>query len=75
MAPARRSEAGERKVRRRRTEAGQPARSLNSLLADLKTLTKNETRVEGTEVTFQKYATPTPLQKTAFTLLDVSYRL
>ena len=75
VAPARRSEAGERKVRRRRTEGGQPARSLDSLLADLKTLTKNETRVEGTEVTFQKYARPTPLQEQAFELLDVSYRL
>lgn len=75
VAPARRSEAGQRKVRRRRTDDGQPARSLDSLLADLRTLTKNETRVEGTEVTFQKYARPTPLQEKAFELLEVSYRL
>ena len=75
VAPARRSEAGERKVQRRRTESGQPARSLDSLLADLKTLTKNETRVEGTEVTFHKYSRPTPLQEKAFELLDVAYRL
>lgn len=75
IAPARRSEAGERKIRRRRTESGQPARSLDSLLTDLKTLTKNETRVQGTEVTFQKHARPTPLQENAFTVLDVSYRM
>ena len=63
VAPARRSEAGECKVRRRRTEDGQPARSLQSLLVDLKTLTKNETRVEGTDITLEKYARPTPLQE------------
>jgi hypothetical protein len=75
VAPARRSEAGERKVRRQRTDSGEPARSLDSLLADLKTLTKNETRVEGTDITFHKYARPTPLQEKAFSLLGVSYRL
>ncbi|TVR56276.1 MAG: AAA family ATPase [Gemmatimonadales bacterium] len=75
VAPARRSEAGERKIRRQRTDDGQPARSLDSLLADLKTLTKDETRVEGTEITLEKYARPTPLQTKAFDLLDVSYRL
>jgi len=75
VAPARRSKAGERKVRLQRTENGEPARSFNTLLADLRTLTKNETRVEGTEVTFDKYARPTPLQEKAFDLLGVSYRL
>lgn len=75
VAPARRSEAGERKVRRQRSETGEPARSFDTLLADLKTLTKNETRVEGTDITFVKYATPTPLQEKAFSLLGVSYRL
>ena len=75
VAPARRSEPGERKVRRQRTESGEPARSFATLLKDLTTLTKNETRVPGTEVPFDKYAHPTPLQERAFELLDVSYRL
>lgn len=75
VAPARRSQAGERKIRRQRTDEGEPARSFQTLLADLKTLTKNEIRVDGTEVTFHKYARPTPLQEKAFDLLGVSYRM
>lgn len=75
VAPARRSAAGERKVRRQLTDDGEPARSFETLLADLNTLTKNETRVEGTNITFDKYTQPTPLQEKAFRLLDVSHRL
>jgi len=75
VAPARRSEAGERKVRRQQTDEGEPARSFQTLLADLKTLTKNEIRVDGTEVTFDKYARPTRLQQKAFDLLGVSFRM
>jgi hypothetical protein len=75
VAPARRSEAGARKVRRRRTDDGNPARSLETLLEDLRTLTKNEARIEETEVTFDKYSRPTHLQEKAFELLDVSYRM
>jgi len=75
VAPARRSEAGERKVRSRRTDDGLPARSFDTLLEDLRTLTKNETRIEGTEATFDKYSRPTPLQEKAFELLDVAYRM
>jgi transposase len=75
VAPARRSVAGERKVRRRRTDEGAPARSFDTLMKDLMTLTKNETRVHGTEVTFNKYPCPTPLQEKAFELLGVSFRL
>jgi hypothetical protein len=75
VAPARRSKAGERKARRQRTDDGYPARSLETLLQDLGTLTKNETRVEGVEATFHKYTQPTPLQEKAFELLDVSFRM
>jgi hypothetical protein len=75
VAPARRSHAGERKARRQRTDDGKPARSLKTLLEDLRTLTKNEARVEGTEVSFDKYTRPTPLQEKAFELLDVSFRM
>ena len=75
VAPARRSVAGERKVRSQRTDDGDPARSFDTLMEDLKTLTKNETRVEGTDITFDKYPCPTPLQEKAFGLLGVSYRM
>ncbi|MGD2123444.1 MAG: IS1634 family transposase [Gemmatimonadota bacterium] len=75
VAPAQRSEAAERKVRRQKTDQGDPARSFDTLMKDLMTLTKNETRVQGTEATFDRYPLPTPLQQKAFELLGVSYRL
>lgn len=75
VAPARRSEAGEVKVRTQRTEQGDPARSFDTLLADLATLTKNNVRVEGTDITFEKYAEPTPLQEKAFGFLGIPPRL
>ena len=75
VAPAQRSTAGERKVRRRRTDDGDPARSFATLMKDLMTLAKNETRVQGTEATFDKYTQPTPLQEKAFGFLGVSYRM
>ena len=75
VAPARRSVAGERKVRRQRSEDGDPARSFGTLMEGLKPLAKNEMKVQGAEVTFDKYTCPTPLQEKAFELLDVSYRM
>lgn len=75
VAPAQRSEAGVRKVRRQTTDDGDPARSFETLLDDLRTLTKNETRVQGTDATFDKYTQPTPLQEKAFDLLGVSFRV
>jgi hypothetical protein len=75
VAPARRSEATERKVRLQQTDGGEPARSLRTLLADLQTLTKNDVRIAGTAVTFPNYTLPTPLQQKAFDLLGVTHRL
>jgi hypothetical protein len=75
VAPAQRSTAGERKVRRRRTDEGDPARSFDTLMKDLMTLAKNQTRVQGTEATFDKYTQPTPLQEKAFGFLGVSFRM
>lgn len=75
VAPATRSKAGERKVRRKRSEEGAPLHSFRTLLQDLATLTQNTVRVGGSEITFEQYARPTPLQARAFELLDVSYRL
>lgn len=57
---------------RRRQEAGP---NLEILLEDLRTLTKNEARVEGTEGTFDNYTRPTPLQEKAFEPLDISFRM
>jgi transposase len=75
VAPARRSKAGERKVQRQRTDEGEPARSLDSLLEDLRTLTRNDVRVRGTVATFEEYTRPTTLQQKAFDLLGVSPRM
>lgn len=75
VAPARRSAAGRRKVRRQRTEGGEPARSLETLREDLRTLTWNEVRVHGSDATFTSDARPTPLQQRAFDLLGVQARL
>ena len=75
VAPARRSEAAVKKVRRKRTEEGHPLHAFDTLLKDLATLTKNTVRVGHTEITFEQYAEPTQLQARAFQLLDVSYRL
>ncbi len=75
VAPARRSEAAEQKIRRKRTSDGLPVHSFRSLLQDLATLTKNTVRVGETPVRFEQYARPTQLQARAFQLLDLSYRL
>lgn len=75
VAPARRSRAGERKVRRQKTDQGEPARSFDTLMADLSTLGKHETRVPGSDVTFARYTLPTPLQEKTFGLLGVPYRM
>jgi hypothetical protein len=74
VAPARRSSAAERKIRRQQTDDKEPARSLETLLADLQTLTKNEARITGTNAIITKHTHPTPLQQKAFDLLGVSYR-
>lgn len=75
VAPATRSEAAERKIRRQRTEDGLPVHSFRSLLQDLATLTRNTVRVGDTPARIEQYARPTRLQSRAFELLDVSYRL
>jgi len=75
VAPAVRSPATRRKIGRKRNEEGEPLHSFRTLLRDLATLTKNTVEVEDTEIRFEQYAEPTPLQERAFDLLDVSPRL
>jgi hypothetical protein len=75
VAPARLSRAAEPKVYSQQTNDGDPARSFDTLLKDLSTLAKNETRIQGSEATFHKHTRPTPLQQKALDLLGVSFRM
>jgi len=72
VAPARRSPRAEQKAASKRTEDHFPVHSLETLLQDLATLTRN--RMRFGRATFDQVATPTPLQKRAFDLLDVPWR-
>lgn len=75
VAPAIRSRAALDKIARKRTDEGLPVHSFRSLLDDLATLTKNTVRMGETDVTFERYAKPTQIQRKAFELLDISPRL
>ncbi len=67
--PARRSRSTERKVQRQRTADGVPVHRFRTLLHDLASLTKNTVRMG--HATFDRIATPTPLQQRVFDLLGV----
>ncbi len=54
VAPVRRSEAGERKLRNQQTDE----RSFDTPLAELTTHTRNATRVQGTEATSTSMPSP-----------------
>jgi transposase len=69
VAPARRSEAANRKAQGARTEDGLPAYSLTDLLAELGTICRNELRVGKSQHTLRRLTTPTPLQSRALELL------
>lgn len=71
VAPARRSPRAERKAATKHTEDGLPVHSLETLLLDLATLTRN--RMRFGRATFDQVASPTPLQKRAFDLLQVPW--
>lgn len=72
VAPAQRSPRAERKAATKHTEDGFPVHSLETLLLDLATLTRNRMRFGA--ATFEQVASPTPLQKRAFDLLQVPWR-
>ncbi len=55
--------------------AGQPYRSFRSLLEHLATLTRNQVRFAGTEVTVPMLAEPTSAQRQAFELLGAAIPL
>lgn len=68
VAKASRSDTAQRKAQTKRTAAGEPCHSYQSLLAELATLTRNTIRLPNTPATFDKLAQPTPTQARALEL-------
>ena len=69
VAPARRSAAAQAKASGQHDPAGQPYRSFRGLIEHLATLTRNQVRYTGTDVTIAMLAEPTSTQRQAFELL------
>jgi hypothetical protein len=69
VAPARRSAAAQAKASGQHDPAGQPCHSFRGLLDHLATLTRNQVRYAGTQVTIAMLAEPTSIQRQAFELL------
>ena len=68
-APARRSPTATAKARRAHTPDGHPAHTLQDLLADLATLSRNTIQLGNSPHTFTRLTTPTDLQTTAYELI------
>ena len=75
VAPARRSPAAQAKASYQHDLAGQPYRSFRGLLDHLATLTRNQVRFTGTQVTVPMLTEPTGIQREAFTLLGAAIPL
>ena len=69
VAPARRSAAAQAKASCQHDAAGQPYRSFRGLLEHLATLTRNQVRYTGTQVTIEMLTEPTSTQRQAFELI------
>jgi len=69
VAPAQRSESAQKKAVSKQTADGLPVHSFQTLLADLATLTRNRVRMGAQS--FDMFATPTPVQRQAFQLLEL----
>jgi len=74
VAPAQRSDKALTKAARKRTDDDYPVHSFTSLLADLETICANQIQPNEDMPAFTKVTNPTPLQRRAFQLLDVSHR-
>jgi Transposase DDE domain len=74
VAAAQRSDDALTKAARKRTTGNTPVHSFTSLLADLATLCANHIQPADDTPAFTMTTTPTPLQRRAFELLDVSHR-
>ena len=75
VAPARRSAAAQAKASYQHDPAGQPHRSFRGLLDHLATLTRNQVRYTGTQVTIPMLTEPTSVQREAFSLLGTAIPL
>jgi hypothetical protein len=74
VAAAQRSDTALKKAARKRTAEDTPVHSFTSLLADLATLCANHIQPADDMPAFTMTTTPTPLQRRAFELLDVTHR-
>jgi hypothetical protein len=74
VAAAQRSDDALTKAAHKRTPDDYPVHSFTSLLADLATICANQIQPTDDLPAFTKVTTPTPLQRRAFELLDVSHR-
>ena len=75
VAPARRPARAQAKASGQHDPAGQPYRNFHGLLEHLATLTRNQVRFTGTEVTIPMLTEPTSTQRQAFELLDAAIPL
>ena len=69
VAPGRRSAAAQAKASCQYDPAGQPYHSFRGLIEHLATLTRNQVRYTGTQVTIAMLAEPTSIQRRAFELI------
>jgi transposase len=74
VAPAQRSDQALTKAARKHTEDDTPVHSFTSLLTDLATISANHIQPTDDLPAFTKTTNPTPLQRRAFDLLEVSHR-
>jgi transposase len=74
VSPAQRSQKALSKARKKKTPDNLPVHSFSTLMADLGTITLNtiNSKLDGTEISFEKITQPTLLQKKALDLLGVS---
>jgi hypothetical protein len=70
VAKARRSEQAEHKAHTKRTASGEPCHSLQTLLSELATRTRNTIRLPASGATFDQLTTPNPTQARALALID-----
>jgi hypothetical protein len=75
VAPATRSAAAQAKASGQRDPAGQPCHSFRGLLEHLATLTRNQVRFAGTQVTVPMLTEPTSTQRQAFSLISTAIPL
>ena len=69
VTPARRSAAAQAKASSQYDPAGRPYHSFRGLIEHLATLTRNQVRYTGTQVTIEMLAEPTSAQRQAFELI------